>query len=146
MGLVMKRNVLLSLHSPYDVAIVKGRKTIELRKRFPLFEKKDRIKIFIYACSPISKIIGECDLKEVKKMSLKQLWKITRKLAIVDKYDFQKYLKNTDYGFALYLKNSLEYKKPIPLKRLDINWPPRSYRYISNEIVIKLFHLKKKRI
>ena len=142
----MQINVLLSLHSSYAIAIVKGCKTIELRKRFPLFEKKDRIKIFIYACSPISRIIGECDLKEVRKMTLRQLWRTTRKLAMIDRYDFQRYLKNANYGFALYLKNPLKYKKQIPLKKLGIKWPPRSYRYISDEVVVKLSHLKRKRL
>lgn len=128
----MKRDLLLSVHSKYAIGIVKGQKTIELRRKFPLFGKKDRKKIFIYACSPISKIIGECELKEVKKIPLKQLWKTTSSLAMIDLVSFQRYFENCDFGFALYLENSLEYKEPVSLKEvLGINnHPPQSYRYM----------------
>ena len=63
----MKKDLLLSIHFKYALQIVKGQKTIELRRKFPLFQREDEKKIFVYACSPISKIIGVCDLKEVKK-------------------------------------------------------------------------------
>ena len=132
-----QKNLLLSIHTKYALQIVNGRKTIELRRRFPMFKKEDKKKIFIYACSPVSKIIGWCDLKEVKKMPLKKLWIETSRLARVDYVAFQEYFKNCNFGFALYLKNPVEYKKPIDLKSVfgANNQPPQSYRYISHNLV-----------
>ena len=132
----MEKDILLSIHSKYAMQIVEGQKTIELRRRFPLFEEKDRKKIFIYACSPISKIIGECALKEVKKIPLKQLWKVAGKLAMIDWVSFQKYFKGCDFGFALYLEDPLKYRESISLRDISgiKNQPPQSYRYISGKL------------
>ena len=128
----MKKDLLLSIHSKYATRIIKGGKTIELRRKFPLFEKKDRKKIFIYACSPISQIIGECDLKEVKKFTLKKLWSETHFPAMIDRRSFKKYFEDCDFGFALYLENPVKYNHPVELKQIfDKNSrPPQSYRYI----------------
>ena len=103
-----RKDLLLSIHSGYAIQIVNGQKTIELRRRFPLFKKEDKKKIFIYACSPISKIIGECNLQVVKKVPLKQLWKISSNLAMIDKTSFDEYFKDRDFGFALYLENPIK--------------------------------------
>ena len=128
----MRKNLLLSIHAEYAIKIVNGQKTIELRRKFPIFNKEDKKKIFIYACSPISKIIGECDLREVKKLSIKYLWKTAGNLAMIDKTSFQKYFIDRDFGFALYLENPIKYRKPIPLTSvLGLNSkPPQSYRYM----------------
>ena len=128
----MKKDLLLSIHSEYAKNIVKGHKTIELRRKFPIFEKKESKKIFIYACSPISKIIGECNLKEVKKFSLKKLWTETHLPAMIDSKSFKKYFKGCDFGFALYLKNPVKYKHFVGLKQIfgKNSFPPQSFRYI----------------
>lgn len=132
-----QKNLLLSIHNKYAKEIVNGRKTIELRRRFPLFTKKDKKKIFIYACSPISKIIGECQLKEVKKQPIKRLWKKVGDCAKIDQDSFKKYFKDCDFGFALYLENPKKYKKSIELKKVfgENNTPPQSYRYVFNDSV-----------
>ena len=134
----MKKDLLLSIHPKYATGIIKGQKTIELRRRFPLFKEEDEKKIFIYACSPISKIIGECELKEVKKIPIKQLWKTSGNLAMIDWISFQEYFENCNFGFALYLKNPIKYKKPVCLRRvlgIEVR-PPQSYRYITNNNLV----------
>ena len=131
-----ERDLLLSIHAEYALKIVSGLKTIELRRRFPLFTEEDKKKIFIYACSPISKIIGECDLSKVEELPLKRLWNATNKFAMIDYHSFQKYFQNCDFGFALYLENPIKYKKPVSLKKVSgiKNQPPQSYRYISSQL------------
>ncbi|MBC6416121.1 MAG: ASCH domain-containing protein [Bdellovibrionales bacterium] len=133
----MKKNLILSIHLQYANGIVRGQKTVELRRKFPLFKETDRKKIFIYACSPVSKIIGKCDLIDVQKIPIKKLWNITRSLAKIDEISFQKYFINCDFGFALYLTNPLEYKEPISLKKLfGMNiYPPQSYRYVCENMI-----------
>ena len=131
-----QKDLLLSIHAEYAKQIVNGLKIIELRRKFPLFKKEDKKEIFVYACSPISKIIGKCDLKEVKKLPIEQLWKVAGAPARIDWIAFQKYFKDCDFGFALYLKNPIKYKQSICLKKvLGIkSRPPQSYRYIISEL------------
>ena len=131
------KNLLLSIHVEYAKSIINGQKTIELRRKFPLFTREDKKKIFIYACSPISQIIGECDLKEVKKFSLKNLWNKTKAHSVINYYSFKKYFKNCDFGFALYLKNPIEYSRNKTLEEFfgKHEPPPQSYRYIPNKSV-----------
>ena len=133
-----QKNVLLSIHTEYAMKIVDGEKTVELRRRFPLFKKEDKKKILIYACSPISKIIGECYLKEVKKQPLEELWNTVGKLAMIDYCSFKKYFNNCDFGFALYLEKPIKYKELIELTKIfgKNNRPPQSYRYISNNSIV----------
>ena len=129
-----KQDLLLSIHVEYALSIIRGQKTVELRRKFPLFTEKDRKKIFIYACSPVSQIIGECDLRTVKKFPIKNLWETVGKQAMVDWILFQKYFKDCDFGFALYLKNPVRYNKNIELKKVFSQGsahPPQSYRYID---------------
>ena len=51
---------------------------------------------------------------------------------MIDKIAFQKYFTDCDFGFALYLENPKEYKKPVSLtSKLGLNSkPPQSYRYM----------------
>ena len=37
-----QKNVLLSIHTEYALKIIDGKKTVELRRRFPLFKKEDK--------------------------------------------------------------------------------------------------------
>ena len=133
----MKKDLLLSIHSQYAEKIIRGQKKIELRRRFPLFKQQDSKKIFIYACSPISMIIGECSLKEVKKFPLKKLWKISKNTAMIDRVEFYKYFIDCEFGFALYLENPIKYKNPIYLKKLlgSRSQPPQSYRYVIDKLI-----------
>ena len=131
-----KKNLLLSIHVEYARSIINGQKTIELRRKFPLFRREDKKKIFIYACSPISQIIGECELKEVKKFPLKKLWIETQAHSMINYYLFKKYFKNCDFGFALYLKKPLKYNRNKTLEEIfgKNEPPPQSYRYIPNKL------------
>ncbi len=133
-----QRDLLLSIHFEYAIKIVNGLKTIELRRKFPLFKEEDEKKIFVYACSPISQIIGECELKEVKKFSLKRLWNETKDSAMIDQYSFKKYFKNCIFGFALYLNNPVKYDQFIGLKQIfgQNNSPPQSYRYMAKSVIV----------
>ena len=132
-----KQNLLLSIHVEYARSIISGKKTVELRRKFPLFKIEDKKKIFIYACAPISQIIGECDLKEVKKFSLKTLWDETKYHSMVNYCLFEKYFRGCDFGFALYLKNPVEYNRNKTLKEIfgKNENPPQSYRYVSDKLV-----------
>ena len=133
-----QKNVLMSIHTQYALKIINGQKTIELRKKFPIFEKKEKRKIFVYACSPISKIIGECQIQEVKKLSIKKLWGISKKSAMIHFDSFQKYFKDCNFGFAIYLTKPIKYNKFIDLETMfgTKTYPPQSYRYIDNNLII----------
>lgn len=126
-----EKNLLLSIKPKYALDILNGLKTIELRRKFPLFKRSDNKIIFIYASYPISKIIGRCRLKQVKELPINDLWNISKKKALVDKDFFNQYFQDCVYGFALYIYDSVKYKTPINLKKCSINiHPPQSYRYI----------------
>ena len=130
------QNLLLSIHVEYAMSIINGQKSIELRRRFPIFTKEDKKKIFIYACAPISKIIGECDLTEVKRFSLKALWDETKDHSMINYCLFKRYFKDCNFGFALYLKNPVKYNTNKTLKEIfgKNENPPQSYRYVSDKL------------
>ena len=62
---------------------------------------------------------------------LLSLWKKTKKHAGIDEEYFYQYFDNKEKGFAIKIKNSKKYRKPLCLKQ-DFNLlPPQSFLYLN---------------
>lgn len=125
------KDILLSIKPPYANLIVDGVKTIELRRKFP-----DTLpvgtKLLVYSTSPDQVVIGECEIREIIKQPLKQLWASTSIEAMISKQDFDKYFEGTTAGYGIKLWKYRRYKKPKSLTSvLGKNAvAPQSYRYL----------------
>lgn len=131
------RNVIISIKPEYALQIIEGKKTIELRKRFPTENIKGGIAI-IYASSPLQKIVGYALIEDVKKLSVSSIWKEFGKQACVTKTFFNSYFSGVDEGFAIALSNPTKLPIPVDVKELEEECsfsPPQSYRYASERIL-----------
>ena len=131
-----KKSLILSVKPHYAIPIVNGSKKIELRRKFPIFDEANK-KIFIYASSPISKIIGECYVKKIEKLKINDLWKVSSLDAMISWDDFKKYFNGCKFGFAIYLSKNLMYENYLSLDNFlgENSCPPQSYRYCFDRVV-----------
>lgn len=131
------KNVIISIKPEYATKIIDGEKKIELRRKFPLQETEGGIAL-IYASSPIQKIIGYAIIKEVKKLTINDLWKKFGKQACVTKNFFMEYFDGLDEGFALILDSPVKLEAPLGIRRMESEFSvsaPQSFRYAPNKVV-----------
>ncbi len=68
-----KKNVLLSIKPKFALEIIEGKKTIELRRKFPVDKVIGGVAV-IYASRPLQKIIGYAHIENVLFFSLDKIW------------------------------------------------------------------------
>lgn len=135
--IMIPKNVIISIKPKYALQIIEGKKTIELRRKFPTENIKGGIAI-IYASSPIQKIVGYAFIEDVKKLSVSSIWEEFSKQTCVTKTFFNSYFNGLDEGFAIALSNPIKLRTPVDVKALEEEYrfsPPQSYRYASKRIL-----------
>ena len=131
------KNVIISIKPEYALKIIGGEKKIELRRKFPIQEIEGGLAL-IYASSPIQKIIGYAVIREVKKLSVGDLWKKFGKQACVKKSFFLEYFEGLDEGFALVLDSPVKLETPLDIRRMEREFSvsaPQSFRYAPSKVV-----------
>lgn len=130
-------NAILSIKPQFVDEIVAGRKRFEFRKHG--FKKPVR-NIYIYASSPVCKIIGEFELGEIIKDTPESLWNKTRDYSGISKVFFDDYFSAHKVGYALEIKTFKKYSEPInPYKRNHKFRAPQSFCYVESENVSEMY-------
>lgn len=120
--------ILLPIKPEYANKIVEQTKLYEYRKSKC---KKEIDRIVIYSTSPVKKVIGEVEVKEVISALPKKLWQDTKEYSGISKIKYMQYFKDKDMAFAYKLGKVTIYNKPKTLKDLGINYYPQSYIYLN---------------
>jgi predicted transcriptional regulator len=130
------RDVLFSIRPVHAEKILKGRKTVELRRRFANAVTPGTLAL-IYSTSPTSALIGSARIKAVQCTDLSTLWKKHRKAACLDRSDFEAYFTGLERGYAIILDSPRPLERPVGLTELRKRFgfePPQSYQYASPHI------------
>lgn len=123
--------VLLSIKPQYVQEIINGNKKFEYRKR--IF-KQNVDSVVIYSTMPVGKIIGEFKIDKIINDSPKELWNQTCSFSGISKDSFLEYFSGRNDGFAIQIKEFVQYSKPInPKEILDNFVAPQSYKYIYGD-------------
>ena len=129
-------NVILSIKPQFVEEIVAGRKSYEFRKKG--FKKKVN-KIFVYASSPVCRIVGEFKLGNVLEGSPEQIWSLTSQRSGISKSYFDEYFMRHPIGFTLEIKSFRQYELPInPYQVIKGFHAPQSFCYtegLSNQLI-----------
>ena len=127
-------NVLLSIKPEYAEKILEGKKKYEFR--ISIFKRNDIEKVFIYSCSPISKIIASFEIEEILKASPEMIWKQCQKYGGISKKDFFKYFKNADSAYAIKICDIDNFQEPIDPYYIFQNFkPPQSFYYLPLDFI-----------
>jgi len=122
--------VLLSIKPKYADLIFDGSKKFEFRRT--IFKNENIKTIVVYASSPVQKVIGEFEIESILNKDLAVLWQQTKKHAGIDEQYFFEYFINKEKGYAIKIKKTRKYRKPLCL-RDDFNLlPPQSFLYLNN--------------
>lgn len=121
-------NAILSIKPEFVAEIAAGRKGFEFRKT--IFKQRVE-KVYIYASSPVSRIVGEFEPVDVVKGTPEEVWKQTKTRAGISRELFDAYYKGHETAYAIVIRNYVEYKEP---KRLPKGvTAPQSYCYVPGE-------------
>lgn len=125
------RDVVLSIKPQYSSLIMEGRKTVELRRRFPIKVPKGTL-AFIYSTTPDQAIVGTARIKGVVKEEVSKIWADFAESACVEKDDFDAYFAGVEEGFALRFENVRSFQRAVGLQELRDRFsfePPQSFLY-----------------
>ena len=121
--------VLLSIKPEFAEQIFNGTKRYEYRRT--MFKNKNIKTVVVYSSSPVQKVIGEFEIETILKADLDKLWRTTKKHSGIQEEYFYKYFQNKEQGFAIQIKKTKKYRKPLCLKS-DFNIvPPQSFLYLQ---------------
>lgn len=136
-----QRDVILSIKPQYSDKIIQGKKTVELRRRFPVSAPKGTL-AYIYSTSPVRALVGRAEIADVLKLPVKEIWKIYSKTAFIEKNDFDAYFSGLTDGYALKFINARPLPRPINLVELRERFgfePPQSFLYV-NPVLQRALH------
>ena len=118
-------NVVLSIKPEYVAEIKAGRKGYEFRKT--IFKEKVE-KVYIYASSPVSKVVGEFHPVDIITDTPAAVWEQTFKHAGITKAFYDEYFEGKSVAHAIVIQNLIMYDTPKPLPF----YAPQSFRYIES--------------
>lgn len=122
-----KDNILLPISPVYADKILNGEKTYEFRKKL---SKKEIKKIYIYATSPIKKIIGEAEVLSRVSREKNDLWESCCDKAGVTHDFYLKYFSEQSEANAYIIGETMKYCEAISLEDVGILYVPQSHVYV----------------
>jgi predicted transcriptional regulator len=108
-------SIVISVHKEYADAIIGGRKTIELRRRFP--DVPVGTKIWIYATKPVGAVIGFAVLKGLERGTPSTIWKKHSSQTGIDARSYDNYFAGAETAVALTISGAQKVK-PVSLAKL----------------------------
>jgi len=107
--------------------ILSGVKRYEFRKRFP----RNVGTVYIYATSPVKKIVGKFTVGDVIEDEPHRLWERFGPYAGIDEKEFFEYFKQARVGYAIQIKDLKTFPPIEPRILLPKFRPPQSYAYTN---------------
>ena len=121
--------VLLSIKPQYVELIFKGIKKYEFRKS--IFKQKVK-RAYIYATSPVKRIVGTFTILKVITGHPSELWRKYWQYAGIDEEEFFRYFGSCKKGFCIEIGEPQMFKQPLdPHEIIPDFVPPQSYRYLK---------------
>ena len=129
--------IILSIRPEHADNIMAGRKTVELRRRFPECLAAGGL-MLIYASSPEQALVGAARIEGVRRMTPAGLWRSFKERVCVPRDFFNAYFAGAEEGFGVVLGRAVRFDEPIPVSELKERFsvsPPQSYRYVRGSLI-----------
>jgi predicted transcriptional regulator len=141
MGFTARRDFLVSIRPTHVENIAKGRKTVELRRRFS--EDAEGALILMYSTSPTRAIVGSATIAGVRRLGLKALWDRYGEAACVERQTFDAYFQGLKEGYAILLSDVRVFARAVAATHLKEKFgfvAPQSFMYLRREYYPLLKH------
>ena len=132
---IAQRDVVLSIKPQYSSLILEGRKTVELRRRFPGVPRGTLA--FIYSTTPAQKMVGTAQIKKVLMKPIADIWSEFSQMACIDKVEFDNYFNGLNDGYVLQFENIRSLNRTVDLQELRERFnfePPQSFLYANSDL------------
>lgn len=122
--------VLLSIKPEFVEKIFSGEKTFEYRRS--IFKNQSVDTIVIYSTQPVGKIVGEVKIEKIITEQINDLWEKTKLSSGISYEFFKEYFHDKDYGYAIKIKEVVEYSEPYSLSDYSSGLrAPQSFCYLK---------------
>lgn len=129
--------ILMSIKPKYAQAIIRGEKTIELRRHIPPIGPQDII--VFYESSPIQRVTFYCRVLEILSMPPQELWDKYSCLFGITKEDYDVYFGNRPTAYGIRLQEVHIFSSQMKISDISQELSaPQSFRYISPEELEKI--------
>lgn len=132
-------NALLSIKPEFAEKILSGQKEYEFRRTS--FRDASKVEVvYLYASSPVQKIVGAFTIGDVIGDTPEELWQqFGNQSGISDKARFMKYYEGADDGYAYKINRSHKLETALdPRDYVEEFVPPTSFHYLNGELLNKL--------
>lgn len=129
--------IIISIRPEHADNIMAGRKTVELRRRFPEGLAAGGL-MLIYASSPEQALVGAARIEGVKRMTPAGLWRAFKGQVCVPQAYFNAYFAGATEGFGVVLGRTVRFDRPITVSELRERFsfsPPQSFRYVRGTLI-----------
>ena len=128
------QDLLLAIHPEHAASILSGRKTFEVRARFPSLPPGTRV--YLYATSPVSAVVGGFEAGMVVEATAESIWgQLSDQLGIT-KEGFEKYARGRKSLKAIEVLNPFRLRRSLPRSELVARQvpyaPPQGFRFLHN--------------
>lgn len=135
-----KNALLLSLRPRFVELLLRGEKTVELRRVRP--SVGEGTLVLLYASSPTMQLVGQARVGEIRCASLSKIWSDYGHATGISREEYDQYFTGTTQAVAIALLDVQRLSTPRPLTdlrhRLAGFQPPQSYRYLDRRQVAAL--------
>jgi predicted transcriptional regulator/ribosomal protein S18 acetylase RimI-like enzyme len=134
-GVVPKRmarenTLLMSLRPEYAEMVLKGRKSVEFRRRFST--KYEGATIVFYITRPVKQFMFTATASRVDHQGIERLWSDYRDSGGISRTIFERYFSGVTYGYAIHLANIRSIPNQLVLERAREVYPrlrpPQSFQ------------------
>jgi predicted transcriptional regulator len=110
-GFSLDSALLLSIRPKYSQMILRGEKTVELRRKFSTRWEKSLVNL--YESSPTQGLVGEAVIDKVHHLSVSSIWRQFAGRIGCSKKELQEYASGVNKLYALELAHVRPYRAPI---------------------------------
>jgi predicted transcriptional regulator len=133
-GFQVNEGVVLSLQARHAAAVMQGRKTVELRKRFT--GRWIGRSASVYAAGGPGSLLGTVTIGDVVKGDPEEIWDRFGSRMSCTRSEYDEYVGDRHALFAIELSDPRPYESPVPLSQLshllgEVLHPPQSYSSYS---------------
>jgi len=120
----------------YAEKLIAGIKKYEFRKT----TIRDNLShIIIYATSPVKKIMGAAEVKEVQSLSPTKTWEKTKHAAGISRKLFRNYFKGKKVAHSIQIKEVISFKNWVDPDQIDNGFSvPQSFSYVNQDFYNKV--------
>ena len=132
-NVLVTMNVILSIKPQFCKLIFDGVKRYEYRKR--VFRRNDIDKVYVYASSPICKVIGYFTVDGIINDTVSSVWDMTHEHGGIDRGYYDSYFGGCDMAHAIGIRDAILFEVPInPYVELYNFHAPQNFMYVDHDL------------